>query len=68
MRQSGHYLDSKSLTLPKLQELLSNRIKSLDIEQAKIDVERFVQDTRSLEIWSKDFFQAICAKLTAGLT
>ncbi|MEI6791408.1 MAG: nucleotidyl transferase AbiEii/AbiGii toxin family protein [Myxococcaceae bacterium] len=59
MRQSGHYLDTIALSKPVLHERLQEKIESLDIAQAKADIEPFLKDKRSLEIWSTDFFHHI---------
>jgi len=40
-------------------ELLKNRIEGLDVENAKRDIEPFISDRNSLDIWSKEFFLGI---------
>lgn len=37
-------------------ELLINRIKNLNVEIAKKDVERFIHYPKVLDIWSKQYF------------
>jgi hypothetical protein len=36
--------------------LLRRKIESLDAQNAKKDIERFILDSRALEIWSQDYF------------
>ena len=43
--------------------LLKERIEVVDFNNAKQDVERFIVDKSSLEIWSKDYFLALSEKL-----
>lgn len=64
MRQSGHYNQTKALTLATLQDLLRHKIETLDIEAAKRDIIPFLKDTRRVDIWSHDFFKAVCAQIT----
>ena len=47
-------------------EQLQTAIKSLDWQQAREDVRRFVKpaDLRSLELWSRDYFLIQCKKLS----
>jgi Nucleotidyl transferase AbiEii toxin, Type IV TA system len=48
--------ESVGLSEAEVRDLLTQRIVSLDIEQAKEDVGNFVRDRRSLEAWSPEFF------------
>jgi len=59
MRQSGHWSGATSLTMEEVLRLLDARIASIDLEQAKKDMLPFIKDTRSLELWSRDFFMDI---------
>lgn len=43
--------------------LLMGRINTLDIEMAKQDVRRFIADERELNIWSREFFGTIAARI-----
>ncbi len=56
MRQSGHYSDVTPLTHARLIQLLKKRIDDLDITSAKQDVQRFIRDPATLEVWSTEFF------------
>ena len=40
----------------EFKKLLTARIENLNIEIAKKDVERFIQNPKVLEIWSKQYF------------
>lgn len=56
--QSG--VDVKNiLTEEDLIEMLRERFSQIDYSQAKQDVEPFIKDTRSLDIWSAEFFSSI---------
>lgn len=46
-------------TEEELKEMLRYRFDSIDFAQAKKDVEPFIHDTNSLNIWSADFFKQI---------
>lgn len=63
MRQSGDYYDADKLTKEKLMDILNKTIENLDIEKAKAEVEPFVENKISLELWSKDFFKAAAEKI-----
>lgn len=54
-RQSGD-LVQQQLNAVDFQNLLHTRIESLDVNSALDDVERFLRDTESLKLWSKDYF------------
>lgn len=55
MRQSGHW-GVLPLTESKLRELLEERFMSVDYDLAKSDVRPFLRDTRTIDLWSADFF------------
>jgi len=42
-----------------LLNLLENRFDAINFESAKEDVERFIKDKRSLDLWSKEFFKQV---------
>ena len=63
MRQTKHFNKDVSLTEGALKEMLLDRIDSLDFDDAGKDVGNFIKDTSSLELWSKDYFKAICEKI-----
>ena len=61
--QSGFISEEVECTLPELRHMLYERFDTIDFRQAKQDVEPFVRDTASLNMWNADFFKQI----TAGL-
>ena len=63
MRQSGHYHFKKHLSKTKLMELIENAIDKVNIDHARTEVIPFVNDIRTLEIWSKEFFRAAAARI-----
>lgn len=63
MRQSGHYRQEDALTAEKLLTLLHAAIEQLNINQAKQDVLPFVKDPQAIDVWSRDFFVSILARL-----
>ena len=59
MVQTGHIDLSETLTKEKLIEFLSERIKEIDFDLAKIDVEPFLKNLaqrEALSLWSDAFF------------
>jgi hypothetical protein len=63
MIQSGDYSDARPLTKESLLKMIYNAIDDLDIDNARKEVLPFVNDIRSLDIWSKDFFRAAAGKI-----
>ncbi|GHV07530.1 hypothetical protein FACS189485_18000 [Spirochaetia bacterium] len=59
MRQSGQWQEPRAITLNDILLLLEDRFSTVDFEQAKTDALPFIKDTRSLELWNKDFFYSI---------
>lgn len=62
--QSDYIKESDECTLSDVKQMLTERFESIDYEQAKKDVEPFIRDTNSLEVWNKDFFKQITENLT----
>jgi len=61
-------LQSGDIASPCLDErdfrnLLHQRIDSLDVRSAKMDVERFIPEPRDLDVWSRDYFHALADRL-----
>jgi hypothetical protein len=46
----------ESLTLEKLQHLLKEKSKQINISAAKEDVRPFLRDSSQLDLWTVDFF------------
>lgn len=61
LRRSGDWTGAASLTRPVLLELLHIAIDKLDVDQARQEVDRFIRDKSSLELWSREFFLEIVA-------
>ena len=56
MIQSGHITKAGELDAESLVRLLDVRFSVIDFRQVISDVEPFVKDLRSLELWNYDFF------------
>lgn len=63
MRQSGDYRNDEPLTTDKLQNLLRQAVDDLDVERARQEVAPFIIDQRALDVWSRDFFGQIIARI-----
>ena len=63
MRQSKNWNRATSLTRETFLDLLRNKIENLNISSAREDIQNFVRDPRSLEIWSKEFFLSLLPKI-----
>ncbi len=63
MRQSGHWSEITPLTEAAWRQRMAERIATLDIDQARREVERFVADPRSLDIWSQAFFMSAAEQI-----
>ena len=46
-----------------LKDMLYKKFDDIDFENAKDDVRAFIKDTKSLEVWNKDFFKQITEEL-----
>lgn len=57
-RQSGHW-QGETLSLDELKRLLRERIDTLDVDSARDDVVRFLQNPTDTTIWSRDYFAAL---------
>jgi predicted nucleotidyltransferase component of viral defense system len=63
MRQSGHWQEEKALSAESIETLIQNAIDRLDVDQARREVEPFVSNPDSLEIWSRDFFRDVASRI-----
>lgn len=61
--QSGFISDDVECTLSEIQHMLYERFDMIDFRQAKQDVESFVRDAVTLNLWSSDFFKQITREL-----
>jgi hypothetical protein len=64
MRQSGHYVDEAALDESRFHTMLTRRIEGLDIAAARTEVERFLPDQATVEVWSRDFFRAVAQRIS----
>lgn len=62
--QSGYIASDCECSIEEIKRMLSERFDSIDFSQAKQDVEPFIHDTSSLNIWNADFFRQITDSLT----
>jgi len=63
LRQSGHWQLDRPLVSEDMGELFQRRIDQIDWNQAVSDVQPFVRDPRSLEMWSPDLFRDASKRL-----
>jgi len=63
MRQSGDWSKTGSLTEEEFRELLKATIENLDIESARKEVEPFLKNPDSLQVWSKEFFHDVGSRI-----
>jgi predicted nucleotidyltransferase component of viral defense system len=63
MKQTGHLLSQETLTDEILKQKFQDRIDNVDFEMARKDVENLVKDRSSLQLWSRDFFRAVCEEI-----
>lgn len=62
MRQSGHW-HGGTLTRQILVDLLRDRFAAIDYKQAAEEVRVFLPDPRELQLWSREFFDALATRL-----
>lgn len=63
MRQSGNYKDDVHIKPEIFHKMLAETIEKLSVEQARREVEPFVQNPQALEVWSREFFQKIAKRI-----
>ena len=69
LKQSCNWQSNKGvgieaeITEAYILELLKKRIEGLDVENAKRDIEPFIADRGSLDMWSKAFFLGVVERL-----
>ncbi len=63
MRQTGHWTGRAELSEKLFRELLQKKIELANIEQIRREVEPFVMNPASLEVWSKDFFLDVAGRI-----
>ncbi len=63
MRQTGHWEGAGPLTSERFKERLEKVINTVDLEQARKEVEPFVRKPENLSIWSRDFFFDVASRI-----
>lgn len=64
--QSNFIPPDAECSLEEIKRMLAQRFDSIDFTQAKLDVEPFVHDAISLNLWSAEFFKQITEGLTVS--
>ncbi|WP_298607576.1 nucleotidyl transferase AbiEii/AbiGii toxin family protein [uncultured Thiothrix sp.] len=59
-------IHQSSISEAELKKLLQQRIQIVDFESAKQDVEKFVPDSKVLNIWSKEYFLQLTQQMMAS--
>ncbi len=54
--ESNYINEDFDLNINSLKELLYKRFEEIDFENAKEDVQNFIQNTEELKLWNKEFF------------
>ena len=61
---ASNYIDqSFDLNINSLKELLTKKFNEIDYKEVKEDVIPFIKDTKSLDLWSSDFFTSITSNI-----
>lgn len=55
----------EKFNIDELKDLLNKRFDQIDYKNAKEDIETFIEDKNSLDLWSKEFFKEITTNLMA---
>jgi predicted nucleotidyltransferase component of viral defense system len=63
MRQSSDWTGPDPLTPDIFLKLYHSRLDRLDIDKARNDVEVYLTDPRSTDVWSKDYFKQIIKRI-----
>ena len=63
MRQTGDWKGAAALTSKRFKDLLLNAINSVNMDQARKEVEPFVKIPENLSIWSPEFFLDVASKI-----
>lgn len=62
-RQSGHWPRAEAFSADTFQLLLAQRIETLDVAKASLDIERFIVDPEPLAIWSRSYFNHLAHRI-----
>ncbi len=52
----GNIYTEDTVSKELLKEQLEKKIGDLDIDSAKLDIRRFIDDDKKLDIWSREYF------------
>ncbi|MFH1931475.1 MAG: nucleotidyl transferase AbiEii/AbiGii toxin family protein [Planctomycetota bacterium] len=63
MRQTGHWPEKSPLTPETLHKMLDEKIEILDVGKAIREVEVYVKNRDSLEVWSREFFHSVADRI-----
>jgi predicted nucleotidyltransferase component of viral defense system len=63
MRQSGHWKNKEAMSADSFNSLMHAAIERLSVDQARREVEPFVNNPDSLKIWSRDFFRDVASRI-----
>ncbi|MBU4330585.1 MAG: nucleotidyl transferase AbiEii/AbiGii toxin family protein [Acidobacteria bacterium] len=63
MRQTGHWPEKSPLTPENLHKILYEKIEILDVSKALREVEVYVKNRDSLEVWSREFFHSVADRI-----
>lgn len=63
MRQSGDWTNLEPLDQDTFRQILTTKINTLDVDQARQEVAPFVTDPRMLDVWCRDFFMAVAERI-----
>jgi predicted nucleotidyltransferase component of viral defense system len=66
LKQTKHLTNTQTLSIEMLKELLHDRFNSIDYQLAKNDVNPFIKNKESLDLWSADFFINITRNIKAS--
>ena len=61
--ESGHLAFGEIFDRDTLIKALLEKIDTLDIEAAKLDIRRFIKNDRALNIWSKEYFEELVKRI-----
>ena len=63
MIQINTISESDDFNLDTVKEMLYKKFDEIDFEDAKKDVIPFIKDIRTLNLWNKNFFNAISSQI-----
>lgn len=63
MRQSGQWKNKEALSGDSFKKLMHHAVERLPVDQARLEVEPFVGNPGSLEVWSRDFFKDVASRI-----